>query len=124
MDKALLPYFLNSSKSAVPSLLGFWLGFHPEVVRYHRELRQYGKSKWTFSKKLTLFLDVMLGFSIKPYSRNFFNWIFCIYRQLLLWWDCYNRKTSKQYSYRGLCFNSCSSYFFVRFNYYYAWIYQ
>lgn len=66
MDKDLLPYFLDSSKSAVPSLLGFWLGFKPEIIPYHRELRKYDKSKWTFSKKLTLFLDVMLGFSITP----------------------------------------------------------
>ena len=51
MDKALLPYFLNSSKSAVPSLLGFWLGFHPEVVRYHRELRQYGNQMDIFQKQ-------------------------------------------------------------------------
>jgi polyisoprenyl-phosphate glycosyltransferase len=66
MDKDFLPYLVNSSKSTVPSLLGFWLGFKPEIVPYHRELRKYDKSRWTFSKKLTLFLDVILGFSITP----------------------------------------------------------
>lgn len=66
MDSTLLPYFVNSSKSIFPSILGYWLGFSPAVINYHRPMRAVGRSKWTLGKKINAFLDVMLGFSIKP----------------------------------------------------------
>lgn len=66
MDKAFLPHLLNSSKSVYTPLLAYWLGYKPEVVQYHRPARRYGKSRWTFFKKIHAFLDVMLGFSITP----------------------------------------------------------
>jgi glycosyltransferase involved in cell wall biosynthesis len=66
MDKAMLPYMVNSAKSVFTPLLGYWLGYQPEVIHYHRPAREHGKSGWTFAKKLTAFLDVMLGFSITP----------------------------------------------------------
>jgi polyisoprenyl-phosphate glycosyltransferase len=66
MDKTLLPPLLNSSKSVYTPLLAYWLGYKPEILQYHRPGRRYGKSQWTFRKKLTTFLDVMLGFSITP----------------------------------------------------------
>jgi glycosyltransferase involved in cell wall biosynthesis len=66
MDKAFLPYIINSSKSVFTPLLAYWLGYNPDVIHYHRPAREYGKSRWTFSKKFTAFLDVMLGFSIRP----------------------------------------------------------
>lgn len=66
MDKAFLPHLVNSSKSVFTPLLAYWLGYKPEVIHYHRPKREHGKSGWTFRKKFTAFLDVMLGFSIKP----------------------------------------------------------
>lgn len=66
MDKAFLPYLLNSSKSVFTPLLAYWLGYKPDVIHYHRPAREHGKSGWTFAKKFTAFLDVMLGFSITP----------------------------------------------------------
>jgi len=66
MDKAFLPHLLNSAKSVFTPLLAYWLGFKPEVIQYHRPARPHGKSGWTFAKKFTAFLDVMLGFSITP----------------------------------------------------------
>lgn len=66
MDRAFLPYLVNSSKSVFTPLLAYWLGYKPEVIRYHRPAREHGKSGWTFRKKFTAFLDVMLGFSITP----------------------------------------------------------
>ena len=66
MDKAFLPHLQNSSKSVFTPLLAFWLGYKPEVIKYHRPARKHGKSGWTFAKKFTVFLDVMLGFSIRP----------------------------------------------------------
>lgn len=66
MDKAFLPHLLNSAKSVFTPLLAYWLGYKPDVIHYHRPAREHGKSGWTFAKKFTAFLDVMLGFSITP----------------------------------------------------------
>ncbi len=66
MDKSLLPHIVNSSKNLYTPLLAYWLGFKPEILYYHRPKREHGKSRWTFKKKFTAFLDVMLGFSVTP----------------------------------------------------------
>jgi dolichol-phosphate mannosyltransferase len=66
MDRALLPYLQNSSKNINTPLFAFWLGFKPEIIRYTRQQRQHGKSRWTFGKKVKFFLDSILGFSIIP----------------------------------------------------------
>lgn len=66
MDNAFLPHLINSSKSVFTPLLAYWLGYKPDIIHYHRPVREHGKSGWTFAKKFTAFLDVMLGFSITP----------------------------------------------------------
>jgi glycosyltransferase involved in cell wall biosynthesis len=66
MDKALIPYIRDSSKNFNTDLLAYWLGYKPGIVRYERRKRQYGKSRWTFGKKLTYFIDSILGFSVLP----------------------------------------------------------
>lgn len=66
MDRDLLPYMVKSSKSSYTVLLAFWLGYKPDIIKYHRGQRLHGKSKWTFSKKCTAFIDIMLGFSVTP----------------------------------------------------------
>ena len=66
MDRDLLPHLVNSSKNIFTPLLAYWLGYKPEVIKYHRAVRVYGKSQWTFKKKFQAFLDVMLGFSVTP----------------------------------------------------------
>ncbi|MEN6351612.1 MAG: glycosyltransferase family 2 protein [Syntrophomonas sp.] len=66
MDKALLPYMQQSGKNINPSLFSYWLGFEPETIYYTRQERIFGKSRWTFSKKFTYFLDSILGFSFIP----------------------------------------------------------
>lgn len=66
MDKQLLPYVQNSSKNINPPLYHYWLGFAPTVIEYHKQPRLHGKSRWSFRKKVILFLDSMLGFSIAP----------------------------------------------------------
>lgn len=43
-----------------------WCGFKKEFVYYTRKKRQIGKSKWTFSKKIKLFIDSIVGFSYIP----------------------------------------------------------
>jgi polyisoprenyl-phosphate glycosyltransferase len=66
MDRALLPYLQNSSKNINPPLFTYWLGFEPEVILYERQKRPFGKSRWTFWKRVALFLDSLLGFSVAP----------------------------------------------------------
>ena len=66
IDRALLTHVVNSSKNVFTPLLMYWLGYTPDVIHYHRPARAHGKSGWSFSKKFTAFLDVMLGFSITP----------------------------------------------------------
>ena len=66
MDKAMLPYMQQSAKNVNPNLYSYWLGFKPETVYYQRQERTYGKSRWTFTKKIKFFLDSILGFSIVP----------------------------------------------------------
>jgi dolichol-phosphate mannosyltransferase len=66
MDRASLPYMQDSSKNINPPLLAYWLGFQPEVILYERQKRIHGKSRWTFSKRVKLFLDSLLGLSVLP----------------------------------------------------------
>lgn len=66
MDRAMLPYLVNSSKNINPHIFAYWLGFKPEVILYERQKRVYGKSRWTLSKRVKLFLDSLLGFSVAP----------------------------------------------------------
>jgi dolichol-phosphate mannosyltransferase len=66
MDRALLPYLQGSSKNINTPLFAYWLGFTPEIIRYERRERKYGKSRWSFGKRFKFFLDSILGFSIVP----------------------------------------------------------
>jgi glycosyltransferase involved in cell wall biosynthesis len=45
-----------------------WLGFDPAVIYYHRRMRQpeYGRSMWTFTRKLKYFVDAFVAFSYLP----------------------------------------------------------
>lgn len=43
-----------------------WCGFKTDIIYYVRVKREKGKSKWTLSKKVKLFLDSFLGFSYFP----------------------------------------------------------
>ncbi|MBX7100005.1 MAG: glycosyltransferase family 2 protein [Myxococcaceae bacterium] len=66
MDRALLPHLAGSSAHTNPNMLAYWLGFEPTVLEYKREERRFGKSRWTFRKKLKFFLDTVTGFSTAP----------------------------------------------------------
>jgi glycosyltransferase involved in cell wall biosynthesis len=43
-----------------------WTGYQRKLIYYKREKRQHGKSRWTFSKKLKLFIDSFTAFSYFP----------------------------------------------------------
>jgi dolichol-phosphate mannosyltransferase len=66
MDRALLPYLQQASKNVNIFVLAHYLGFKPEVIRYDRLPREHGVSRWTFGKRLKLFADSLLGFSMVP----------------------------------------------------------
>jgi dolichol-phosphate mannosyltransferase len=66
MDAALMPYIRDSSKNFNLALLAYSLGYKPAIVPYERQKRQHGKSRWTFTKKVTGFIDSILGFSVLP----------------------------------------------------------
>ena len=42
------------------------LGFKQEFIFYKKQPRQKGKSKWTLSKKVKLFIDSFIAFSYAP----------------------------------------------------------
>lgn len=44
----------------------YWLGYDRMLIPYTREKRLYGKSQWTFSKKIKLFIDSFISFSYVP----------------------------------------------------------
>jgi polyisoprenyl-phosphate glycosyltransferase len=44
----------------------FWLGFKPIIIPYVRRSRKKGKSRWTFAKKVKLFIDTFVAFSYFP----------------------------------------------------------
>lgn len=66
MDKSMLPYMRNAGKNINLNLFGYWLGYEPELISYERRSRSHGKSRWTAAKKIKLFLDSLLGFSVAP----------------------------------------------------------
>ena len=66
MDEAILPFLLNSSSQLFTPIQVYWMGFRPKVIYYDRLQRQHGKSKWSMSKKIGLFVDIALSFSVKP----------------------------------------------------------
>jgi dolichol-phosphate mannosyltransferase len=45
-----------------------WLGFQPKVLTYQRQARpaRYGRSMWTFAKKIKYFIDSFVSFSYVP----------------------------------------------------------
>lgn len=66
MDRAMLTHMIESAKNINTPLYAYWLGFTPEVIGYTRQKRQHGASRWTFAKRITFFIDSLLGFSIVP----------------------------------------------------------
>jgi len=52
------------------SLIGllFWLGFRRKVIAYHRRPRPFGRSAWTFGRKLRYMFDSVYSFTDFPIS--------------------------------------------------------
>ena len=56
---------LEESRSSLIALI-FWLGFRRKFVGYVRQIRQEGKSAWTFSKKVEYMMDSIFAFTDYP----------------------------------------------------------
>ncbi len=73
MDKTMLPYMLGSGKNINTALFAYSLGFEPKIIKYKRQKREHGKSRWTFAKKFNYFIDSILGFSVIP--LHLISWV-------------------------------------------------
>jgi polyisoprenyl-phosphate glycosyltransferase len=56
---------IHEKNTNIMSLI-FWLGHEQETVPYIRQERKLGKSRWTLSKKIKLFVDSFVSFSYVP----------------------------------------------------------
>jgi len=56
---------INEKNTSLMGLIA-WLGFDHQEIFYTREERKIGKSRWTFSKKFKLFIDMFTSFSFFP----------------------------------------------------------
>ncbi len=43
-----------------------WVGFNPATIYYDRVAREFGQSRWTFTKKIKYFIDAFSAFSYLP----------------------------------------------------------
>lgn len=64
-DASLLPYLRGAGKHANRALLSHWLGFRPEYIQYVRP-KSLGASHWSLARRLVLFVDTFIGFSVLP----------------------------------------------------------
>lgn len=55
---------VEANSSLFLQILG--LGYRQSTISYEKKKRSFGKSKWTFSKKLKLFIDSFVAFSFVP----------------------------------------------------------
>ncbi|WP_339798947.1 glycosyltransferase family 2 protein [Paenibacillus sp. FSL R5-0744] len=56
---------IEEKNTSVMSLI-YWLGHDQEQIPYVRQQRKLGKSRWTLSKKIKLFVDSFVSFSYTP----------------------------------------------------------
>jgi dolichol-phosphate mannosyltransferase len=67
LDKQVVAEVNNmQEKNTNISTLIYWMGYSRASISYTREKRQHGRSRWTFSKKVKLFVDTFVNFSYFP----------------------------------------------------------
>ena len=67
VDRKVLDVFrkMPERNRSIISMLA-WLGFDQGTVLYNKVGRKHGKSKWTFAKKVKLFIDGIVGYTHLP----------------------------------------------------------
>lgn len=56
---------ISEKNTNIMSLI-FWLGHERDAVSYIKKKREVGKTRWTLSKKIKLFIDTFVNFSYAP----------------------------------------------------------
>jgi dolichol-phosphate mannosyltransferase len=59
---------LLRNQEAYPFLQGqvLWMGFKTKLIKYRRQERKIGRSRWTFGKKITALINGVIGYSFLP----------------------------------------------------------
>ncbi len=67
IDRAVIDIIKNIEEKN-STLMGqiLWCGFRTDIIHYVRKKREIGRSRWTFSKKIKLFVDSFTAFSYLP----------------------------------------------------------
>lgn len=80
---------LNQMEEKNTTLMGqiLWCGFDNDMIYYVRRKRKVGKSRWTLSKKIKLFVDSFVGFSYFPI--RFASIIGCLFSLISVIWLLY-----------------------------------
>lgn len=67
MDSSVKENLLKTyEKNSQPQLLLLWQGVPTTFIKYERRKREVGKSGWTLSKKIKLFIDIFTTYSYLP----------------------------------------------------------
>lgn len=66
IDRLMIDYLKVDAKSMYPQVLAFWLGFEPAVIQYDRPPRPFGRSRWSASKRINAFANILFGYSVFP----------------------------------------------------------
>ncbi|MDT8318437.1 MAG: glycosyltransferase family 2 protein [bacterium] len=67
IDRKIVEDVVNiNEKNTHIMVLIFSLGYRYEIIEYTRKERKAGKSQWTLSKKIKLFIDTFVSFSYLP----------------------------------------------------------
>jgi len=56
---------MNEKNSSITCQIS-WAGFNRKMIYYKRKKREIGRSKWSFNKKVKLFTDSFIAFSVFP----------------------------------------------------------
>ena len=74
---------LDESHTSMVGLL-LWLGFRRKAIPYQRRKRKYGKSSWTFWKKVHYLSDSAFSFSNLPIQALFWTGLFGLTTSVIL----------------------------------------
>lgn len=74
---------LREANSSLVALI-FWLGFRRTTIPYARRTRPYGKSAWTFRRKLKYLSDSVFAFSDLPVRLLFYTGVLGLLLSCLL----------------------------------------
>lgn len=83
LDKKYFKKLINSSPETNIPLLIFSLYPKPHKIKYHRKKRPYGKSTWTFEKKLKLFNDTFIKFTDLPIKISIYSSFIIFFSSIL-----------------------------------------